>query len=145
MIVRRCKTDDFPQIEVLIEEFMQEALKDFGAKIEKQALNKLMQELYLSSLVLENGNGNVIGILAGKIITEPTGNSKIFQEVVWYVAKAHRKYGLLLIRAMENRLKNEGISAMIMVHISNSMPEKVARLYERMGYKHMECHYLKRI
>ena len=46
---------------------------------------------------------------------------------------------------MEERLKGEGIKAMVMVHMGNSMPEKMARFYERMGYKHLECHFLKRL
>ncbi len=145
MEVRRATIDDFSQAEALFKEFVSESLQDFGVRIEKAALTKTMQELVNTCLVLENGNGNLIGLLAGKIINEPMSGAKIFQEVVWYVLKAHRKYGLLLIKAMENRLKDEGIKAMIMVHMGNSMPEKLARLYERMGYKHLECHFFKRI
>lgn len=145
MKVRRATVGDFSQAEALFEEFMNESLADFGTSIEKGALNQTMQELVETCLVLENKDGKVIGLLAGKIISDPMSGAKIFQEVVWYVAKAHRRYGVFLIKEMEGRLRSEGIKVMIMVHMGNSMPEKVARFYEGMGYTHLECHYIKRI
>ena len=144
MEIRQCTVADFSQIEVLIEEFMNEALKDFGAKIERQGIKQTFNEVMDSCLVLEHEN-KIIGVLAGKVVNEPMSNVKIFQEVVWYVTKAHRKYGLLLLKKMENWCRSKGIMAMIMVRLGNSMPEKLARFYERIGYRHLECHYIKRL
>ena len=71
MKVRRATVGDFSQAETLFEEFMNESLADFGTSIEKGALNATMQELVETCLVLENGDGRVIGLLAGKIISDP--------------------------------------------------------------------------
>lgn len=142
MIVRRCTVEDFPQILGMVKEFMDSALKDFGAELGKEALKNLMLELQPTSLVLVR-DGKTVGVLAGKVITEPTGGRKIFQETIWYVLKAHRKHGLLLIKAREQWCKREGITAIIMGHMGNSMPDKVRRLYKRMGFRHMECHYIR--
>ena len=144
MKIRQATIADSPQMKELLEEFMNESLRDFGVKIEDQALDRTIQEVMGSCMVLENKDDKIIGLLAGKIINEPTNNSKVFQEIIWYTAKAYRRHGLSLLKEMENWCRDKGIMAMIMVRMGNSMPEKVARFYERIGYRHMECHYLKR-
>ena len=145
MKVRRATIGDFSQAEALFEEFVNESLAEYSTSIEKGALTTTMKELMDNCLVLENGDGRLIGVLAGKVVGNPINGARVFQEVVWYVLKDHRKYGILLLKAMEVRLKSEGIKAMIMINMADSMPDKVARFYERMGYKHLECHFLKRI
>ena len=145
MIVRKAKPKDFPQIELMVEEFMNSSLSAFGITIDKQVLDNLMIELADTSFVLEDKPDEIIGILAGRINTETTSGNKIFQEVIWYVTESKRKYGLLLMKKLESYCKENGIKAILLNYIANSMPKKLARLYERMGYKYLESHYIKRI
>ncbi len=145
MKVRRATIGDFSQAETLFEEFMNESLAEYGSSIEKSALTATMKALMDNCLVLENGDGRLIGVLAGQVIGDPMNGASIFQEVVWYVLKAHRKYGILLVKEIEKWCKERNIKSVILAHLGNSMPEKIAKFYERMGYKHLECQYIKRI
>ncbi len=85
------------------------------------------------------------GILYGVNIVSPTSGKRIFQEIIWYVNKPFRKYGIKLLREVEKRLQSDGVSIMIMAVLENSKTEKLKSFYERLGYKPMEVHYMRKL
>ncbi len=78
------------------------------------------------------------GILFGVRFQSFLNKRQIFQEVIWYVNKPFRNYGVALLKEAENLLKLQGINTMIMAVLENSKTVKLKKFYENMGYKLME-------
>jgi len=78
-------------------------------------------------------------------VTAPSSNEKIWHEVIWYVAKRFRKYGVRLFKQVREQLKERGFTALVMIYMHNSKSDKLARLYERLGFTAMETNYIGRL
>ena len=142
VIIRQYAPDDFMDIAHLLEEFHAESLKEYGLECEPDQLEKAVEEYKSEGLVLEM-DGKIVGLITGKVIDYPLQKAKIFQELIWYVSKNYRKYGLKLLKELEKRCKERGIYTIIMVALGNSMTAKLDRLYRMTGYKLLETHYIK--
>ena len=66
-------------------------------------------------------------------------------EAFWYVDEKHRGAGLKLLNKFESYAKSIGCKRIGMVHLENSMPDKLKKLYTRKKYKHIESMYLKEL
>lgn len=66
-------------------------------------------------------------------------------ETVWFVHPDHRGYGMKLFDAFEEWAKKHGCKRLAMIHMVDSYPEILEKLYQRRGYKLIEKHYLKEI
>ena len=68
-------------------------------------------------------------------------------ELFWYVTPKHRKggKGLDLWYAFENWAKEQGCQQMAMIHMADSMPDILEKLYISRGYRLLEKHYVKDI
>lgn len=66
-------------------------------------------------------------------------------EAFWFVDEKSRGGGMKLFIKAENWAKESGSKRMNMIHLTNSMPEKLKGLYERRGYKMIETTYQKEI
>ena len=66
-------------------------------------------------------------------------------EAFWYVDEKHRGSGLRLFNKYESYAKSKGCKRIGMVHLENSMPDKLKKLYVRKKYKHVESMYLKEL
>jgi GNAT superfamily N-acetyltransferase len=68
-------------------------------------------------------------------------------ETFWYVAPEYRTgfNGMELFFRFEQWAKEEGCKKIAMIHLSDSSPERLERLYARMGYKLAEKHYVKAV
>jgi|TARA_R110001606_G_scaffold174774_1_gene321376 GNAT superfamily N-acetyltransferase len=66
-------------------------------------------------------------------------------EAFWYVDEKHRGAGLKLLNKFESYSKSIGCKRIGMVHLENSMPDKLKKLYTRKKYKHIESMYLKEL
>lgn len=66
-------------------------------------------------------------------------------ETFWFVDKESRGGGMKLFIKAEKWAKENGSKRMNMIHLTNSMPEKLKSLYERKGYKMIETSYQKEI
>ena len=128
----------------LVQAFMAESLAEYGLTFAEGALQKQIDLLKNQAFVLVI-DGKCQGILAGKEVYTPTGGDKVWHEVIWYVDKDHRKYGIRLFDAGKAILKAEGFTSIVMVYMHNSKSEKIRRLYERLGMKAMETNYIGRL
>jgi len=140
--IRQYAGDDFMDVSRLLQEFHKEALEEYGLDCESHQIEKAINENKSEVLVLEM-DGKVVGLIAGTIIDYPLQKAKIFQELIWYVSKSYRKYGISLLKELEKRCKERGIYTVIMVAMGNSMAAKLDRLYRITGYKLLETHYIK--
>lgn len=66
-------------------------------------------------------------------------------ETFWFIAPEYRGHGLGLMEAFERWGKSEGCDALAMIHMVDSYPEKLERLYIRRGYQLAEKHYIKEL
>jgi GNAT superfamily N-acetyltransferase len=68
-------------------------------------------------------------------------------ETFWFVdPSSENSFGAMeLYRCFERWAKETGCKKMAMIHMMNSSPAKLQRLYERMGYTLIEQHFVKEI
>ena len=142
VLVRPCMIDDFEELRELVKEFHDEAFNEYGLKFDNDSVLKTIEEHYRECLLLIKDN-ELVGAIAGQIVNAPLDNNKIFQEMMWYVKKEHRSHGGRLLKELESRCRDRGVVAIIMVAIGSSMAERLNKYYNRLGYKHLETHYIK--
>ena len=125
----------------LTDAFYQESLKEY-MRLDYKTILDTINELKHSIFLLTT-NDKAVGMLAGKDVTTPLSKDKYWHEVVWYVDKIHRKYGVWMLKQAMIQLKQDGYVGMVMVNMHNSMTEKLSRFYTRQGFKPMETHWLR--
>lgn len=124
----------------LITEFYIEALKENDGGLDIDTLHKTI-EIYKDNSFLLIVEDHCVGMIAGLTAHSPINSDKVYQEIVWYVTKSQRRYGVFLLREVEKILKERGYTSVIMGCMHNSKTEKLFRLYERIGYKPLETHF----
>lgn len=72
-------------------------------------------------------------------------NRQMAIETFWFVLPSQRGGGLLLLAEFEKIAEKSGCSNIAMIHLSDSHPEALEKLYLRRGYKLVEKHYVKEI
>lgn len=144
MIARKFVNSDKDDVNKLIEEFSVEALADLGFKYDKSHI-EVMVELCKDHTFVLIDDGKLCGILAGMIAPAMANGDIVYQEIMWFVTKEKRKYGLKLLKAAEDYCVASNIKKIIMVHLGNSTCEKTKKFYERSGYRHLETQYIKEV
>lgn len=133
----------FLDVVKLIENFHKEAIGEYDDYFSPDAAINTIKSADHSNAFLLIIDEVCQGILYGVVITSPTSGKRIFQEVIWYVNEPFRKYGVRLLKDVENILKSNGVSIMIMAVLENSKTAKLKSFYERLGFKPMEVHYVR--
>jgi GNAT superfamily N-acetyltransferase len=124
----------------LVTEFYNEAMKDYDTGIDIDTLKHTI-DIYKDNSFLLIREDKCIGLIAGLTGHSPINNDKVYQEIIWYVSKPYRRYGVHLLYEVERLLTARGYSSIIMACLHNSMTDKLFRLYERLGYKPVETHF----
>lgn len=89
-------------------------------------------------------DGEIIGAIAGMAVPEPYSGEMAVHEFFWFVRPGHRgSAGLRLYEALEYWARQKQAKVMRMVHLMDSMPEKLSRVYRRLGYEQVETLYSK--
>lgn len=90
-------------------------------------------------------DGVLCGGIGGIIYPDLNDGDLVCMETFWYVAPDSRggRDGLRLIKELEIWAAMRGAKRIIMAYIFASMPESVAKFYERCGYRPMEMWYVK--
>lgn len=91
----------------------------------------------------EGDDGLINGALGGMIHRDIYGEALIAEEFFWFMRPDTRGGGVRVYRAFEAWAKARGAVSMQMVHLLDSMPEKVARFYHAVGFKAAETRYIK--
>lgn len=66
-------------------------------------------------------------------------------ETFWYVLPEYRGEGLKLLDAYEQWASDNNCGKMAMIHMVDSMPKALEKLYTRRGYQLIEKHYVKEV
>lgn len=144
MIIERGSEKRYAEVLQIVKNFYQEALKEYGTQIDEATLLNNFAKYQKDSFLLII-DGKCEGLIAGVEVRDPLNNAKVYQEIIWYVNEPHRKYGVFLLNKTLEILKTEGYTSMVMALMHNSKTEKIGKLYERMGFKPFETHYLRNL
>jgi GNAT superfamily N-acetyltransferase len=85
----------------------------------------------------------VTGCIGGVIYPDLYSGSLVATEFFWFVREQKRGPGIRLYKAFEDWAREQGCSQIRMVHLMDSMPDKLAKFYTHFGYEPSEVHFLK--
>lgn len=149
--VRKGKVEDAFDLALLVKEFMNTSghAKTLGFNAEKTV--KLMERMASEGIfhlnVLEDSNGNVVGVFGGLLTDCMFSNAKQATELVWYVTPSARgsRGSVQLLLEWEKWAKLQGAKTISMMNLESVAPREVERLYERMNYVKSENTYTKEL
>lgn len=113
----------------------------------------LVPEVFIATWthMLSSGNGvifgkfagdELVGFLGGVIYNDPNDGELVASEFFWFIRKEYRGGGIALLDAFEEWAKGMGAKRIVMVHLTNLMPESLGAFYRRRGYSPIEVHYM---
>jgi GNAT superfamily N-acetyltransferase len=88
-------------------------------------------------------NGEIEGAIGGIVHREIYGDAFVAEEMFWFVREDARGAGVRLYRHLERWAKEKGAANLHMMHLADSMPEKVSRFYRAQGFELAETRYVK--
>lgn len=137
---------DLPKIQAIADEFYASSKFLDGFKVDRF--------IELWSGLLDSGTGIIFayegadgwtGAIGGIAYAEPYSGELIATEMFWFCRENHRGDGVRLYREFEKWAKEWGCNQVRMVHLLDSMPEKLEKFYKHMGYTAAEVHYVKQL
>ena len=144
MEIRPLVKEDYPGAVGLIAEFAEEAFSEYGTYLELEKL----QQTFDSGFETSFGafiDGKMVGVFGGRIVDDLCSGAPVYHEMIWFVNKDHRTQGMKLFRHAMRWCKEQGITRMLMIALHNSKTDVLFKLYERLGFKPMETHFIKEI
>lgn len=143
-MIRELRLEELPKLAPLAASFYasSEFLVDFNLDYFVELWTRVLSVDAGVILVEENANG-IQGTLGGFIHRDLYGERTIVEELFWYVLPGVRGGGVRLYRAFERWARARGAHEIQMVHLLDSMPEKVSGFYRRDGFKPVETRYKK--
>jgi GNAT superfamily N-acetyltransferase len=94
--------------------------------------------------VLEN-EGSAVGFIYGIYHHDPILCTRMVCESHWFIEKEHRSMGLLLLDKLKEWGKSKGAMSMSVGHFPHLHGHKMQRLYESLGFVHIQEQYMKEI
>jgi GNAT superfamily N-acetyltransferase len=146
--IRTATVEDLASLEPLAREFYasSQVLKRFDTDLFVTTWIRLLDANGVIFL-LEDNAGVISGALGGVIYGDPYSGDAIATEFFWFVSAKARggRGGLQLLQAFEGWARDRGALEIRMVHLLDSMPEKLARVYKHFGFQPIEVHYSKEL
>jgi GNAT superfamily N-acetyltransferase len=144
--LRQAEIEDLPKMENCAREFYASSrfLKGFDIAKFCQLWSQLLARGTGVIFMLES-DGEIQGSIGGVIYPDAYSESLIATEFFWFVRHSERGQGLKLYRAFETWAREKACDEIRMVHLHDSMPERLATLYRRLGYQAAETHYVKEL
>jgi GNAT superfamily N-acetyltransferase len=105
---------------------------------------KMIEQGIAAFLVLED-EGKMLGGLGCLKFPDIHSGEMMAVETFWFMAPESRGKGLLLLDAFEAWGARQGCRKLAMIHLADSYPKALERLYSMRGYKLIEKHYVKAI
>lgn len=94
---------------------------------------------------LRSGSGELVGGLGCIIHDDLHWPRKMAVETFWFVLPEYRGDGLKLFAEFEKIAKERGCDYTAMIHLTDSHPEALEKIYRRKGYELVEKHYVRRL
>ena len=149
-MIRKATIKDIKGIESLGEKFYNEAeFSKKGLGLDVSTFGILVTQLldYPSVLILVVEKDNkIIGTIGGVISPWLLDtNQKILQELWWYIDPEYRGIGHRLIVKFEKEAVKLGANFVLMVTLDSKHEDKLITYYNKMGYNHLEHHFIKKV
>lgn len=141
-MIRMAQVEDIKNLVSTAKSFALESQYiDFDENYWMQSWETLVLSSHAVIFMTDDGHG----MLGGLVYPDISSGKLCAVEAFWYVMPHARGNGVLLMEAFESWALNLGCKRVIMVHLSDVMPDKVKSIYKRKGYKEMETHYVKEL
>lgn len=99
----------------------------------------------IGAMLLLKRDGDIIGGLGCLKYPDLHSGVLIAVETFWFVLPEHRGRGLMLLDAFEAWGASQGCKKLAMIHLTDSYPAALERLYRMRGYQLVEKHYIKEV
>lgn len=145
-MIRKLNIDELDKVLPIAEQFYNstEFLSNFNIEIFKKNWIQFIESGLGVIFVLEDEN-NIIGVLGGFKYPDVNSGELIATEFFWFVDADKRGNGIRLLKEFEKWAKEEDCKKIIMVYLCDLMPEKLDRVYKRLGYRRTEINYTKEV
>lgn len=95
-----------------------------------------------SAILISESAGSIVGMLGIQVADHPMSGEKTAAELFWYVLPEHRNgVGRELMKAAEAWARSRGAAKLQMT----APDQRVAKVYERRGFAHVESTYQKEL
>lgn len=103
--------------------------------------------IVLASYRLSEHNRTISGALGGVLAPSPFNGKLMAVEMFWFVIEEYRGSadGIRLLKAFEQWAVEQRAEMISMIHLLALQPEKLGKLYQRMGYHPVETNYIKHL
>lgn len=147
-MIRKAGIEDLPRIQGCAEEFYAASriLAQLPFSLERFVTSWTgFLEAGIGVIFIAEEDGEVTGAIAGVIYPDLYSGVLVATEFFWVMRAEHRGSGVQLYKAFESWAREQGCHQIRMVHLSDSMPDKVARFYRQHGYQPSEVHFTKEL
>jgi len=90
-------------------------------------------------------DGKVIGGLGYVVADDLHCPRSLAIETFWFVPPENRGGGMLLLQAFEDVARDLHCDGVAMIHLTDSHPDALEKVYARRGYNLVEKHYVKEL
>lgn len=145
-MIRQATIDDLPNLGALAEQFFASSrhLREFDLNTFVANWTQFITLGIGVVFLLEDDEKTPLGAIGGLAFPDVNCGKLAAQEAFWFVAPESRGAGgVRLLDAFERWACGKGCVEIRMVHLEDSMPEKLQRFYERRGYEKSETVYTK--
>lgn len=146
-MIRLATVGDLGTLETCAREFYASSrfLKKFDQTLFQAVWTHFLETGAGVIFLLETPEGEVAGALGGVVFPDLYSGELVATEFFWFVREGKRGSGLLLYRAFEEWAREKGCAEVRMVHLLDSMPEKLNRVYRHLEFTPTEVHYAKEL
>lgn len=147
VVIRRARPSDLQQVVAMVGHFIQGTQYQRVLRWVPEAVTELADRILQLGVIFvaENEAERLVGMIAGFAVQEPIGQTRLLDELAWWVEIDYRNgsTGPKLLREWERWAQAEGLEAIRMISPASS-PE-VGAYYAKRGYFPVETAWLKRL
>lgn len=143
-MIRTATVDDLQAASAVVARFSADIGRRFDAEHFADSFAELMA-VDLGAMFLLEKDGVIQGVICGLVTPDLFHGGLLASEIAWYVLPEYRggTGGVRLFLEFERWALEQCAEEIHMVHLQQSMPEELAKFYQRHGYTAMETHYSK--
>lgn len=130
----------------LIEEFHRQFVSSYDGEIYRPTVEQTIADLEAKGVdksFLMIIDEKCVGLLAGIEMKSFLNDKRMYSEIFFFVDRSFGSYAFWFMNQCERMLKAQGYSIMVMAILNSPKAERMTRMYELAGYKHLESHYIK--
>jgi GNAT superfamily N-acetyltransferase len=148
MTIQQITVEQLPALSGLAESFYSSSAVLSAAPFQLEKFVEMWREL----IALERGvifllmdREQPVGAFGGILHLEQYSDKPIASEFFWFVQEEARGRGILLMREFEKWARERGAREFRMIHLADSMPERLKDFYLRDGFHVVETAYAKEL